>query len=868
MTQSTPDRHDWQPLVPPAILHARPFADAEEMLVLTYTVNFAFFEASCLADALACGARITVVHDADNDPVPVDETPARGQRYLDVAVRCRSGGEFHPKLLVLANQQRALVAVGSGNMTDSGWHHNAEIWTLIEGAAPYYPTLFADLADWLDGLPTHLYIDHLGVDRVRSTAELLRVHPAGGSGPRLVHNLTGSFLENLHEGPTTELTIATPFFDRRASALNSLGMQLQPASTTIALTRAASFDAAALESALSNINGSAVPLVSNRYHHGKLIAYTLPDGRRMALTGSANCSWAALESRLDQRSANCELGVLAEISEADSKLLVPDFGDPLDSHALGKMAREGPLPADSLRDSSPVLVRAEADKAAVILTVIGLSPTVVQDARCEVLGGVDLGPAGVESFEHGGGVTRIRFAVPVASADLVQLRLKSGAVLGPVRITDIDRILERGQQAGPLDRHTIADALGRPDLADALLDALAQLADVRPERPKESTENLRQQSTRGWLTEWVPRAESAVGDTLVDFALGGAADRIDESAGHDEAIRNDQSAVDVADIGDDQIDTALTEVITEEEPPEPPDEPSKTRSRRPEQRKTCIARMFANRVDEAVAWPLPAQLALLRAISIAAAAGIFTEGTSCGLIEKLGRAALTHAADSAAGDTDAAIDDAAAADALDEHRRALAVVALTVIGLDIEDWAADTLPRRHFDSLRVAVNRTPTQINESLVRAYAAGLDRACDNTRLSPAGIVESLDFYLTDDLLTRAVGSLDASGHELTVDGRLVIVDDQVRTPRSVAYRLISRLGEHSPVSVRANSPTETVTVTWARPHIVSQTTTNERSYGKLFRPAFGVGALAAGTNPAAIRQWTGPIPADVQALIGHAP
>jgi len=42
-------------------------------------------------------------------------------------------------------------------------------------------------------------------------------------------------------------------------------------------------------------------------------------------------------------------------------------------------------------------------------------------------------------------------------------------------------------------------------------------------------------------------------------------------------------------------------------------------------------------------------------------------------------------------------------------------------------------------------------------------------------------------------------------------VIVDDLVRTPRSVAHRLLSRLGEHSPVSVRTASSKETVTVTW---------------------------------------------------------
>lgn len=60
------------------------------------------------------------------------------------------------------------------------------------------------------------------------------------------------------------------------------------------------------------------------------------------------------------------------------------------------------------------------------------------------------------------------------------------------------------------------------------------------------------------------------------------------------------------------------------------------------------------------------------------------------------------------------------------------------------------------------MSRTPRQLNVSLVRAYAAGLDRTCDNSLLSPARIVESLDLDLTDDLLGWAVGSLDSSGHD----------------------------------------------------------------------------------------------------------
>jgi len=73
-----------------------------------------------------------------------------------------------------------------------------------------------------------------------------------------------------------------------------------------------------------------------------------------------------------------------------------------------------------------------------------------------------------------------------------------------------------------------------------------------------------------------------------------------------------------------------------------------------------------------------------------------------GLLERLGRAVLTDAPGSAPSGTAAKIDGAAAADALGEHRRALAVVALAVIGLDIADWTGDPPARRHFDRLRAA----------------------------------------------------------------------------------------------------------------------------------------------------------------------
>ena len=114
--------------------------EAREVLLLSFTLNLEFWERYALSVARGLGARVTVVGDAAMTQGEPGQVRYAGITYLDGRAACRSGGAFHPKLLVIASDDYATVAIGSGNATLSGWHANAELWTVLAVIAPAHRT--------------------------------------------------------------------------------------------------------------------------------------------------------------------------------------------------------------------------------------------------------------------------------------------------------------------------------------------------------------------------------------------------------------------------------------------------------------------------------------------------------------------------------------------------------------------------------------------------------------------------------------------------------------------------------------------------------------------------------------------------------
>jgi hypothetical protein len=148
-------------------------AGAREVLVLTYTASLEFFERFALSDARGLGALVTVISDATMvraDPLVVRRA---GTQYLDARAVCPDHAAFHPKLVVLAGDDHARVAVGSGNLTMAGWHANAETWTVLRADVDGGPATLRDVSTFLRALAVVKRRVHLQVGHTARVRQLL-----------------------------------------------------------------------------------------------------------------------------------------------------------------------------------------------------------------------------------------------------------------------------------------------------------------------------------------------------------------------------------------------------------------------------------------------------------------------------------------------------------------------------------------------------------------------------------------------------------------------------------------------------------------------------------------------------------------------
>ncbi|MGW9419996.1 hypothetical protein ACWGSU_01115 [Streptomyces koyangensis] len=295
-----------------------------EALFLGFTVDLPFLEKVAIPVARGLGARTAVIGDAAQglyDPVDVRMA---GRSYLHGLASCRRA--FHPKVVLLMGEHACRLAVGSGNPTLSGWGANDELWTVLETEDDDSHALLADLADWLEALPSAVELAPWSASHLAELAALLTERhvnaPAGPeTGARLLHNLQESLLDQLPLGPADELHAYAPFVDEAGGALSGLLGRLTPRRTILGLQpRWSSYDAGAIKRALGGFDAHIRFLEETRMRHGKFVEWQA-GGRRYALTGSPNLTRAALCTST-RDGGNCELAVLA----ADTAPLLPEQG--------------------------------------------------------------------------------------------------------------------------------------------------------------------------------------------------------------------------------------------------------------------------------------------------------------------------------------------------------------------------------------------------------------------------------------------------------------------------------------------------------------------------------------------------------------
>ena len=210
-------------------------------ILTTYSFDYYFFEKVLLRRLRSVGVRnVVVLVDAtmlhESTQHSSNYVASRSKSYNLVPVDC--GGAFHPKMLLLLGEKSGWLAIGSGNLTESGHGKNDEIWGAFyySKSEPGHQNLFAgawnftltlgnshltgyakkQLADaeqytpWLGELPS--YIPGEWSKTVDGTGIML-IHSAGASTvwEQLTQNLPGNQVERI--------TVFSPFFDNQGFAL-------------------------------------------------------------------------------------------------------------------------------------------------------------------------------------------------------------------------------------------------------------------------------------------------------------------------------------------------------------------------------------------------------------------------------------------------------------------------------------------------------------------------------------------------------------------------------------------------------------------------------------------------------------------------
>ncbi|MGW2572808.1 hypothetical protein [Streptomyces sp. NPDC001537] len=783
-----------------------------EALFLGFTVDLPFLERVAIPVARGLGARTAVIGDAAQglyDPVDVHMA---GRGYLHGLARCQ--GAFHPKVVLLVGEHTCRLAVGSGNPTLSGWGANDELWTVVGTEDDASHPLLADLADWLEDLPSVVELapwaaSHLGELATLLTERHVNAPTGPETGPRLLHNLHQSLLQQLAQGPVDDLQAYAPFIDPQAHALRALVDHLTPRRFTLGLQpRWSSYDADALKAALDSPATRIRLLEETRMRHGKFIEWRIGD-RRHALTGSPNLTRAALCTSTED-GGNCELAVLA----TESLPLLPDEGR---TTALTNLTGRTIKPFTAAAGHTLVLLGAKTDSEGLHVCLARSEPTPVA---------ISTSPDGSPgSWTKIGSIpaeaTVCSFPMPEVAGAAVRatcVRADGSTAESPVVFvySPVHCARRHGVDSGPRLRYDYtAQALFADERAARRFETdLLRLRELTAGRSTPRVSPVTEVAATPVSTSGVDRWDAyladcrrMIGASLTDLAFG----TLQMGLPQPPASRWIVSAVTATGITED--DEPLDDATEDEDPVTPgvPVAPYVP----PEQRPRC--RVWAQRwtaalVDSkgAPAQPLSARLLVAALYVQLLAAGVWDDN------DQSWREGLSRLLHALASEEEPPRDQQ---DPPETRRRVDAVVAvlMTLLSQDATFTGGgeyDVLAARHWKHHKDMIARAePAQADDLMLPPEQA-------LARIAPWGEVERLIALAQEkDPHAEVIEEFSRAGWSVTYEDGIWEITGSFGNPVPVAARAADRLGRQHPngVLVRARSRNRWAFVAWAAPHLV---------------------------------------------------
>lgn len=463
-------------------------------LFLTYGVDIPLFEGA-IRTALDSGCRNRIVLADGRCFLEACTSYAHGDlvRHLNklyVADGVLVQHAMHAKAVLLVNDTKGRLLVGSGNLGLQGFASGGELFTKYEYGPQNDKSLNAFLAlrELLDNWRSHKTIGRAAAQRIDHLFEetpWLFGSPVGVTWP-LRHNLKTSLLSQLREivagEQVEECYVLSPFFDPGAVALATLLEELQPIQTTLLVQpKRVSLDPTAVARVVGACSSKVVVRAiergpDKRYVHAKLYLVKTAT-RAICLQGSPNLSQVAmLRSGVD---GNIELANLLEgpRDNFDHILDALSFGTTITSWAEFEVD-PGNGEEDAIDTREWYLTRGELDGARLHLHYRGTMPEL---SEADLVVGRSHNPINDVTYIP----DQLELLLDAEVRDLldvarpVSIRWRAGEqefISNPIFVADLaalNRVLEIDEQESKLQR------LGDLDLEDAEIEQLlAQLGDA------------------------------------------------------------------------------------------------------------------------------------------------------------------------------------------------------------------------------------------------------------------------------------------------------------------------------------------------------------------------------------------------------
>lgn len=759
--------------------------ELEEILIFTFNHDLGYFEQLALSLAHQTGALITVIADAGVAHHDLYAVKRAGTAYLSGLATC--AGSFHPKVIVLAGTNNATVAVGSGNLSASGWQGNDELWSIHHANAAGGSPVVAQTATWLRDLPAVVRVGQ-GVKQAADRAATRLETLGAGDGPaRLATSLTTPIIDQLPTGPVEELLLYAPFHDTTGEAIARLIERFDPQIVRVAIQpRLTRLEPSALAAVLRP-NDEVVELEDSTYRHGKLVEWSNPQGR-WALTGSPNLSRAALLNTAAS-GGNVEVGVVAPVAAslfptgkplARSKLISLPKVPPLSTQAKGFPLLSGVLDGEQLQ---LLFGRPLPHEASVEASLARDAPD-----RWQAIG---IAPAGAQDItlanEDMTGGTRIR------------LRFPDGMTSSVVFVADPARLLRRRSSFSTGPRvPELPSIFADPAVAEQLWKVVEQLRTqptrVAPAIPKESTGGNGTTFDVGDWEDYLDRCQGRYGAPLMAFALGLPIPT--STAGSVMSINWDE------DVAGDEIGGLEDDTPEDEESEEQAWDPASFSLIKAQAKERQRFRAAAGKLVKDWRDPEPAQrlLALRFALMVAGAQAWDAEDHDWAPLLLAGVRGLDIPA------PDPSYGRAAGS---------LAALSLSIVESVLRRFDPTVLDQT-FKKTAAAVAHLLVAADRELIEEYSKGLHRWLP-AYSDPDVVLDLCERIIEADPVADAVAQLVGAGIHATASGAVVDVHVTGNQPLPVAYELLAASEAPSPLLIRAHADEDTSYVVWLSPDLV---------------------------------------------------